>query len=216
VKISSWLWNSPPRKIAFRCEYTACLSSASGAPHESKVPSHNHARQPPKYEIVEAGVVGRRFEAQRAGGSSQSDFDRFGGLDRQVRIADIECAGRIMRAAREQFGRFRCALDILRRDTGDQIPRKILDQANAAAFWCERQISRDAHFADFRRAESPPENLALIRADRHARCGRQFGLGRVGEFELVEDIACFIGCCGSGPTTIEERAWIVRLGAVSS
>jgi len=29
---------------------------------------------------------------------------------------------------------FRCALDILRRDTGDQIPRKILDQANGCRF----------------------------------------------------------------------------------
>src|SRR5712691_12114888 len=38
------------------------------------------------------------------------------------------------------------------------------------------------------------------------------GLGLVGEFELVEDIACFTGVAVWIPQPIEERAWIVRAG----
>src|SRR5260370_26843609 len=38
------------------------------------------------------------------------------------------------------------------------------------------------------------------------------GLGLVGEFELVEDIACLTGVAVRVPQPIEEAAWIVRAG----
>src|SRR5439155_20035701 len=56
--------------------------------------SSDLAGQPPKDEVVEAGVIRRCFEAQRPGGPAQSDLRRFGGFDAQVRIADVECRDR--------------------------------------------------------------------------------------------------------------------------
>ena len=82
-----------------------------------------------EYESVEARVVGGCLEAERAGRAPQADFDRLRGLDLEIGIALVEGRGRVMCAAGEQLGRLRRALDILRGDAADEIPRKFLDQA---------------------------------------------------------------------------------------
>jgi hypothetical protein len=56
----------------------------------------------------------------------QADLDRFRGLDCQVRIADVEGRGRIMRAAREQLRGLRRAFDILRGDAADEVAGQVL------------------------------------------------------------------------------------------
>ena len=94
-----------------------------------------------------------------------------------------------MRAAREQLGRLRRALHVLRRQAGGEVPRKVLDHAEACA-----------HGGELRGARSWRE-VGTIRQEvgREIRSGAvelnvldapgELCLERVAELELVERVA---------------------------
>jgi hypothetical protein len=71
------------------------------------------AGQAPIDKTVEQRVEGGGFEPQRSGCPPQPDLDGFGGLNAEIGIADVEGNGRIVSAARKQFGRLGRAFDIL-------------------------------------------------------------------------------------------------------
>ncbi len=91
------------------------------------------AGQPSEDEAVKAGVVGGQLEPERPHGATDAGFDRVRDLDLEIGIADVEGLGRVVHAAREQFGRFRGALDILAGQAADQVPGQVLDQTDAGA-----------------------------------------------------------------------------------
>ena len=172
------------------------------------------AVQPPEDESVEFRVVAGQFEPQGSCCSPQSDFDRFGGFDTQIGIADIESGGRIVCAARKQFGGFGRALDILAGDARDQIPGKILDQANARALRREVEVARccgtDSVGIDV--------EVELLR-DKGWRRSAQIGmldapgnlrLGGVGELQFVEDVSGDLGVFVRIPQTVDGTSDIVR------
>ena len=98
-----------------------------------------------------------------------------------------------MRAAREQFRRFWRTLDILSRDAADEIVGEVLDQPDAAALRRKVQISRDAGLriavGQKVRREIRRRSTQIDMLD----AAGNLGFGRLGEFELVEDVACFAG-----------------------
>src|SRR6187549_901928 len=129
--ISSWLWNSPPRKVALRVDRLVQLERRRRIrrAHACDILA-GVAGEAAVNEAVEFGVVGGCFEPERPRRPAQSDLDRLGGFQTQIGIADIEGGGGVVRAARKQFGGLGCALDILRGDAGNQLARQILDQAD--------------------------------------------------------------------------------------
>src|SRR5262249_26376485 len=90
------------------------------------------AGQAAEDEAVEARVVPGQLEAECPDGAPQPGLDRLRDLDLEIWIADVERRRRVVGAAREQLGRLRGALDILSGDAGDEIPRQVLDQPDAA------------------------------------------------------------------------------------
>ena len=148
-------------RVALRIDRLVELAGRIAATGEVLVA--HHAGEAAEDEAGEARVVGGRLEAQRARCAPQADFDRVRDLDRQVRIADVEGRGRVMRPAREQLGRLRRALDALRRDAGDEILRQVLDQADADALRRERERALSPDRARCRRAGSRRESPASCR-----------------------------------------------------
>ena len=141
---SSWLWNSPPRKVASRLRIDRLfqLQRIGSAARRMRLSSQVLPVSRRKMKPLNLRVVAGDFEPQRPGRPPQPDLDRFRGFDAEIGIADVEGGGRIMRAARKQLGRFRRAFDILRGDAGDQIVRQVLDQADAGALRREVRIAR--------------------------------------------------------------------------
>src|SRR5262249_40970233 len=91
------------------------------------------ASQRAKYKAVESCVVGGCLKSERADPASQTDFDRLGGLNLEIWVTFIEGVRRVMAAARKQFSRFGCALDVLCGNAADKIPCEVLEQADADA-----------------------------------------------------------------------------------
>src|SRR5205085_195806 len=93
------------------------------------------------YETVELGVVAGEFETQWSRRPPQPDLDGFCGFEAEIGIADVERRGGIVPAARKQFGGFGCAFDVLTGYARNEIPREILDQANARALRREIEVA---------------------------------------------------------------------------
>ncbi len=53
--------------------------------------------------VAEARIPERTFKAEAVIVIAQRRFDRIGALDTEIGIADLECAGPVVGAAREQF-----------------------------------------------------------------------------------------------------------------
>ena len=79
------------------------------------------------------------------------------------------------------------------RDAADQIVGKVLDQPDAAALRRKVQISR---YANLRIAVGQKVRREIRRRSTQIDmldAAGDLGFDRLGEFELVEDVACFAG-----------------------
>src|SRR5205085_3546759 len=95
-------------------------------------------------------------------------------------------------------------------DTAHEIIRKILDQADAATLRRERRVARDADlWTSIRQKVRRKIWCRSMQIDMLDTTG-DLGLGRIGEFELVEDIARDARIVVWVPQTIEQRAGIIR------
>ena len=135
-------------------------------------------------------------------------------------IADIEGHGRIVSAARKQLGRFRRAFDILAGDAGDEVPGKILDQADAAALRRKGQVARRRR-TDIAgiaaRSNSSGMNAGVVPARltcsmRPAICALVVSVN----FNSLNDVAGDVGVLVGIPQAVERAAGSSGLGAVSS
>src|SRR4051794_28453399 len=87
--------------VALRIDGLLALVGGVAVAAGVEIVAAHHAGEPPENEVVETSVIDGGLETERAGGASQADLDGFCGLDGEVWIADVECAGGIVRAARE-------------------------------------------------------------------------------------------------------------------
>ena len=92
-----------------------------------------------KDEVVVIGVIGLGVEAEIALDALQPELGSVAGFDFQVRIADLERAGRVVRAVGKKLERGRRALDALHGGACDHPRRQVLEQLEADALGQEAE-----------------------------------------------------------------------------
>ena len=95
----------------------------------------------PEDEVVVAGIERLGVETKTSLRPLEADFGGVGGLDFQVRIADLERAGCVMGAVGEELEHGGRPLDALKGRAGDHAPRQILEDAETDALGHEAECT---------------------------------------------------------------------------